>query len=132
MCGDAGLADTARIGAGRVEKSAAGAAGAINGLFVEKKEIVGIVVILLADHIHESGPAVANADDLITLAKRAESDATDGGVETRNVAASGEDADDTFLGVDICHDSRIALSRGVEREIISLGGVFRKRRTGSD
>jgi len=40
---------------------------------------------------------------LITLAKRAKSDATDGGVETRNVATSSKDADDAFLGIDICH-----------------------------
>src|SRR2546426_4043566 len=62
---NAGLGDAARIGAGRMEKSAAGAAGAIDGLFVEEEEIVGVVIILLADHIDESGPAMANADDLI-------------------------------------------------------------------
>src|SRR6266851_1837399 len=110
MRGDAGLGDAAGIGARRMEKSAAGAAGTINGLIVEEEEIVGIVVILLADNIHESGPAVANADDLMAFAQCAKRDATDGGIETGNVAASGEDADDAFLGVDVCHDSRLALS----------------------
>src|SRR5712692_9302416 len=126
MRGDAGFADAARIGAGRMEKGAAGAAGAIDDLFVEKEEIVGIVVILFANHVDEAGPAVANADDLVTFADGAESDATNGGVETGNVAASGEDADDALLGVDVCHDSRIALSLDVEQEIILFGGVFRK------
>src|SRR6266853_1153789 len=125
---NAGLGDAARIGAGRMEKSAAGAAGAIDGLFVEEEEIVGVVVTLLADHIDESGPAMANADDLIAFAQGAKSDATNGGVETRNVAASGEDADDAFLGVDVSHDSRIALSLEAEDEIILFGGVFRKGR----
>jgi hypothetical protein len=69
---------------------------------------------------------VANADDLIAFADGAKSDAPDCGVETGNVAASGEDADDALLGVDVCHDSRIALSLDVEQEIILFGGVFRK------
>src|SRR5260370_42091206 len=80
MGGNAGRGDAAWVGAGRMEKSAAGAAGAIDGLFVEEEEIVGVVVILLTDHIDESGPAMANTDDLIAFAKRAESDATNGGV----------------------------------------------------
>src|SRR6266478_6346506 len=109
MRGDAGLGDAAGIGAGGMQKSPAGASGTINGLIVEEEEIVGIVVILLTDNIHESGPAVANADDLMAFAQCAKRDATDGGVETGNVAASGEDADHAFLVVDVCHDSRLAL-----------------------
>ena len=77
---NAGLGDAARIGARRMEKSAAGAAGAIDGLFVEEEEMVGVVIILLADHIDESGPAMANADDLIAFAQGAKSDAANGGV----------------------------------------------------
>ena len=126
MRGYARLGNAAGIGAGRMEKSAAGAAGAIDGLFVEKEEIVGIVVILLADQIHEAGPAVANANDLVAFAQSAQSDAADGRVKTGNVAASGEDANDASLGVDISHDSRIALSLDVEQEIILFGGLFRK------
>jgi len=87
-----------------VEKSAAGAAGAINGLFVEKEEIVGVIVVLVADDIDEAGPAVANADDLIAFANGAKRDAADGGIEAGNVAASGEDADDASFGVDVCHE----------------------------
>src|SRR5260370_36405981 len=99
MRGDAGLGDAAGIGAGRMEKSAAGAAGTIDGLFVQEKGIVGIVVILLADHIHEAGPAVANADDLIAFANGAKGDAADGRIQTGNVTASGEDTDHAFPGV---------------------------------
>src|SRR5260370_25158595 len=64
MRGDAGFADAAGIGAGRVEKSAAGSAGAIDDVFVEKEEIVGIVVILLANHVDEVVTALANADNM--------------------------------------------------------------------
>src|SRR5437016_13446378 len=131
MRGDGRLGHAARIGAGRMQKSAAGATRAVDDLFVEKEEIVGVVVVLLADHIHETGPAMANADDLIALAQGAQSDAADGGVETRNVAAAGEDADDAFLGVDVSHDPRIALSLEAEEEIILFRGVFRKGRPDS-
>ena len=130
MSGDAGLAHAAGIGAGRMEKGAAGAAGAIDDLFVEKVEVVGVVVILLADHVHEAGPAVANADDLVAFANGAKSDAADGGIETGNIAASGKDADDAFLGVDVSHYSRIALSLDAEQGIILFGGVFRKSEGG--
>src|SRR5204862_2628966 len=116
----------ARMGAGRMKKGTGGATRAVEDLFVEKEEIVGFVVVLLADHIHETGPAMANADDLISLAQGAQSDAADGRVETRNVAAAGEDADDAFLGVDVSHDPRIALSLEAEEEIILFGGVVRK------
>ncbi len=110
MRGDVGLADAPRIGAGRMEKGATGAASTIDDFFVKEEKVVGVVVILFADHINKASPAVANADDLIAFAQSAESDAADGGIETRNIAASGEDADDAPLGVDVSHNSRIALS----------------------
>ncbi len=101
---DIRFGDAAGIGAGRVEKGAAGAAGAIDNFFVEEKEIVRVVVILFAEHIDEAGPSVANADNLIAFANGAESDAADSWVETGNVTASGEDADDASLGVDVRHE----------------------------
>src|SRR6266446_6353956 len=113
-----------------MEKGATGAAGAVDDFFVEEKEVVGVVEILLANHVDKAGPAVANADNLIAFAQSAECDAADGGIETRNIAASGEDADDAALGVDVSHNSRIALSRDAQQEIIHCGGDFRKRRTG--
>src|SRR6267143_6861162 len=109
-----------------MEKSAAGAACAIDDLFIEEKKVVRVVVILLAHHVDQAGPAMANADDLIAFADGAKSDAANGGVETGNIAASGEDADDALLGVDVCHESGIDLSLDAEYEIILSGGVFRK------
>jgi hypothetical protein len=72
---------------------------------------------------------VTNAYNLIAFAQSPESDAAYGGVEARNIAASGEDADDAPLGVDVSHNSRVALSWYAKQEIISRGGVFRKGRT---
>src|SRR6266849_136406 len=116
---DARLGDAAGIGPGRMEKSAAGAAGAIDGLFVEKEEVVGVVVILLANHVDETSPAVPNANNLITFANGAKSDAANCGIQTGNVATSGEDADDASLRIDVSHNSRIALSLRTEHKIIA-------------
>jgi len=110
MHGHAGLADASGIGARGMEKRAAGAAGAIDDFFVQQNKVVGVVAILFADHVHEPGPAVANADNLIALAQSAERDATNRRVQTGYVAASGEDANNTFSGVDVCHESRFNLS----------------------
>jgi len=46
---------------------------------------------------------MAEADHLIAFPERAESNAADGRVEAGDVAASGENTDDAFLGVDVCH-----------------------------
>src|SRR5438045_9414575 len=100
MRGDGGLGDAARIGAGRMQKGAAGATRAVDDLFVEKEDIVGVVVVLLADHIHETGPAMANADDVIALAQGAQRDAAHGGGDSGSVARAGEDAADALRGRD--------------------------------
>src|SRR5690242_335248 len=103
MIWDVRFADSPRVGARGMKKGAAGAARTIDGFFVEKEEVVGVVVVLLADHVHQAGPAVADANDLISFAQGAESDGADRGIEAGNVAAPGENADDPFLGLDVCH-----------------------------
>ena len=100
----AGFTDAARVGAGRMEKSPAGAPRAVDDFFREQLKIVGIVMTLVANHVDEPGPAAAKADDLVTFTQSAEGDCADGGIEAGNVAAPGEDADDPFLGLDGCHE----------------------------
>src|SRR5690349_12742110 len=85
MRGDIGLSDAAGIGARGMEKGTTGAAGAIDDFFVEKKKIVGVVVVLFSDHVDETGPAVANADNLITFPNGARSDATNSWIEAGNI-----------------------------------------------
>src|SRR5438876_1706704 len=101
---DIGFGNAAGIGARGMEKSAASAAGAIDNFFVEKKEVVGVVVVLFSDHIDEARPPVTNADNLIAFPNGAKSNAADRWIETGNVTASGEDADNSSLGVDVCHE----------------------------
>src|SRR6266481_1659567 len=86
-----------------MEKRAAGASGAIDDILSEDLKIFGVVVRFVAHHFDQAAPTVAEADDLIALAKGAESDSADCGVEAGDVAAAGENADDALLGVDVCH-----------------------------
>ena len=84
-----------------MEKSTAGAAGAVDHVFGEQLIVVRVVVIFVADNINQAAPAVADADDLIPFAQRAISDAANRGVQSGNVAASGQNSDDAFLRADI-------------------------------
>src|SRR5712692_1270724 len=127
---DAGLADAGGIGAGGMEEGAAGAAGAIDYIFGEKLEVVRVVVVFVANHVHEAAPAAADADYLIAFAKRAEGHGADSGVEAGYVSASSEDSNDAFSGADVCHYSQITPSREVQQEIIAPGTPFRKREAG--
>src|ERR1700757_3383479 len=86
-----------------MEKCATGAAGAIDDVFGENLKIFGIVIGFVADHFDQAAPAMAESDDLIAFAERAEGDTTDCRIEAGDVATSGENTDDAFLGVDVCH-----------------------------
>src|SRR5690242_2516022 len=108
--GNAGLADAAGIRSGGVEESAAGTGGAIDNFLREHQKIIGIVVVLFADHVDEAGPTVTEADNLIAFMKRADSYSADRGIQAGNVAAAGQDADDTLLCVEVRHDSRVVPS----------------------
>src|SRR5215467_68996 len=103
MVRHARLTDASRVGSRGMKEGTASAARTVYRFFVEEKEVVGIVLILLADHIHQAGPAVTNADNLIAFAQGAESDGADRRIEAGNVAAPGEDADDTPFGLRVCH-----------------------------
>jgi hypothetical protein len=77
MCRDVGFANAAGIGTRGMEKSAAGARRAVNDFLRKHQEIIGIVVILFADHLNKASPTMPEADDLIAFMKRASSNAAD-------------------------------------------------------
>ena len=88
-----------------MEKRASGAARAIDGFFIEQEIIVGIVVILFANHVDQAGPAVADANDLKAFTQGAQRDRADGRIEAGDVPSSSEDADDPLFRLDGCHES---------------------------
>src|SRR5262245_64263860 len=99
----AALARLARVGAGRMEKSSPGAAGAVYHIFGQQLVVVRIVVIFVADDINQAAPAMPEADDLIALAESAVSDTANCGVEAGNVAAPGKNDDDELLRTEVSH-----------------------------
>src|SRR6266852_1670248 len=103
MSGDVGLADAAGIGAGRVQESASGASSSIDNRLGKVQKVVTVIEIFVPYHFDQPGPAVANADDAVTFAQGAERDRPDGGVQTGDITASGEDADDALLSIDVGH-----------------------------
>jgi len=107
--GDVGFAGAARIGARGMEKSAAGASGAIDDILGEYLEILGVVVGLVAHHLDQAAPAMAKTDDLVAFAERAKGDAADGGIEAGDVAASGENADNALFAVQVSHGCAFAV-----------------------
>src|SRR5450755_1008465 len=98
-----GFGHAAGVGARRMQEGAPGSARAFDDFFGENLEIVGIVVILFADHFDETGPAAAQTDHLVSLLQRAAGDAANRGIQTRDVSSAGENSDYALLGVDVSH-----------------------------
>src|SRR5258708_39349421 len=98
-----GFAGAPGIGARGMKEGAASAASAIDYVFGEQLEVFGIVVGFVADHFNEPAPTMTKADDLITFAESAESYAANGGIGAGDIAASGEETDDAFYFVYVCH-----------------------------
>src|SRR5438874_7837764 len=92
-----------RISPRRMKKGAAGAPGPIDNVLGKNLKVFRIVVGFVAHHFNQTTPAMAEAYNLISFAKRAESDPSDRRIEAGNVAASGQDTDDALLILDVSH-----------------------------
>src|SRR5271166_2869233 len=128
MVRDAVLADAPRIGARRVKKRAAGAAGPIDHVFGEALKVVRIVVFFVANNIDQSRPAAPYADHFIPFAERAEGDRANGGVQPGNVTATCQNANYALLYIDVSHDARLALTWSNKQMIMRLRAKIRKCR----
>src|SRR5207247_2673653 len=80
----------------RVEERAAGAAGTIDDRLGERENLLAVVSALVPRVVDQAAPAMTNADDLVAVAEGANRDGADGGIETGDIAAAGEDADSAF------------------------------------
>src|SRR5215469_1208620 len=118
MVGNAALADARWIGSRGVQKRSARASGAIHDIFGEPLEIVGIVVFFVANDVHETAPAAADADDFVAFTESTESNRANCGIQAGHVAASGQNSDHTLLHIDICHVRRLAFEWSVKQTII--------------
>src|ERR1700738_516505 len=87
-----------------MQERSAGASGTVHQFFRQHLEIFRVVVIVIADHLHQTGPAASKANNLVTLAQGAEGYAANRRIQARNVASSGQYPDDTFFGLDVSHN----------------------------
>ena len=101
------LAHAAGIGARSVEEGSAGAPGAIHQVFRQVLEVVAVVIVLVADHVDQARPSAAQADDLIVFADRPYGDRPDCRVQSRYIAAAGENANHASLTATACHDDPV-------------------------
>ena len=97
-------AHSAGIGSRGVKKCAAGAAGAIDQFFREMLVVVAVVVVFVADHVDQACPSAPQPNDFVALAQRPDGDRADRRIQSRHVAASGQNSDDALFSVTACHD----------------------------
>src|SRR5580698_483476 len=100
-----GFPDLTGVVTRTVQKGATCPTGTVDDLLGQGLKVVAIVVVFFADHIDQTCPAPAQADNLTTLADRAQGNGTDCRIQTGYVAPSGEDSDHSLFLVHIRHFS---------------------------
>src|SRR5207237_10922800 len=81
---------------GRGQERAAGAPGAVDGGVREGLDVLAVVGFRVAHVVDEPAPPAPDTHDLVSVAQRANRDRADGGVQTGNVAAAGQNRDRAF------------------------------------
>src|SRR5262249_4874780 len=80
-----------------MQKRAAGTCCSIDDLFGQDVKVLTVIGVLIAQDADGAQPAMADTNDLITFAQRANSDRADRGIEPRHIPAAGENTDHAFL-----------------------------------
>src|ERR1700732_1708577 len=87
-----------------MQERSAGAARAVHQFLSQQLEILRIVMVMVADHLHQPGPSASKANNLITLSQGPKSYTANRRIQPRDVASAGKNSDDTFFGVDVSHN----------------------------
>src|ERR1700722_2716539 len=87
-----------------MQKRSASPARAVHQFFSQHLEIFRIVVLVIADHLHQPGPSASKTNHLVALAQGAKRYTANRRIQPRNVASAGKNSDDTFFGVDVSHN----------------------------
>src|ERR1700719_4814909 len=91
-----------------MQESSAGAARAVHHILGQPLKVIGIVVLCVADHLHQPRPAPADADHFVSFSKRPKSDRANRRIQSRHVAAPREKSDHALYYIDIRHISPFA------------------------
>src|SRR5512141_1011178 len=81
-----------------MQKRAARACCTIDDLFRQDLKVLAVVGVFITQDADRAQPAMADTNDLITFAQRANRDRADRGIEPRHIPAAGENTDHAFLG----------------------------------
>src|ERR1700688_5089807 len=87
-----------------MQKRAASPARAVHQSFSQHLEIFRIVVLVIADHLHQACPSASKPNYLVALAQGAKRYAANCRIQSWDVASAGQNSDDTFFGVDVGHN----------------------------
>src|ERR1700719_4272773 len=87
-----------------MQKRSASPARAVYQFLSQHLEIFRIVVLVIADHLHQPGPSASKTNHLIALAQGAKRYAANCRIQSRDVASAGQNSDDPFFGVDVSHN----------------------------
>src|SRR5262249_28556620 len=87
------LAHLGRVGAARMQHGAAAPVDGARVLLVERHDVARHAGLVLDIEVGERLPAAPQAQNLDLVAAAAIGDALDDGIETRDIAAAGEDTD---------------------------------------
>jgi hypothetical protein len=88
---DGGSGQFLRIRPRGVEERSAGAAGAVHAVLGQLGHAIAGIGLRVGNEVDQSRPAASNADDPIPVAQGTDGDRANGGIESRHVAAAGED-----------------------------------------
>jgi len=105
MGGDVGLGDVAWARTGGMYEGATCSARPVHNLFRQNLIAVAVVGIFVAEDFDDTGPPPADADDLVTLAQSPYGHRPDGGIQARNIAAAGQNANNAFGFRILCHST---------------------------
>src|SRR5579872_2222493 len=95
--------DLAGVGARTMQESSAGATRAINNVLGQHKKIVAVVVVFLANNVHQASPPMTKTYDLIAFPQGPNGHRTDCGIQTRYITAASENSDYTLLCREVGH-----------------------------
>jgi len=126
MIWNIGFFDLARVGAGGMKKSAPGAPGAVDDFGGEFEAIFAVIGLRIANDVDGASPAAAQADNFVAFTQGADGDGTDGGVQTRDIPPTGEDADDAFDFVKFCHNLFLSDTNNAVLSVIRIGVTSRE------
>src|SRR5436189_6362541 len=96
-----------------MQKRAAGACCTIDDLLRQDLKVLTVVDLFVTQNADRAQPAMADTNDLIAFAQRANGDRANRRIEPRHIPAAGENTDHAFFGA---HATPLSFSSSMQKE----------------